>query len=381
MFIIKEYIKTILLTESKQSLINIGFPPVIASIMIEKLGNKAFIVAKWMRDYIGKSSKEEIPKDWFKKIAGGWGSDQDLTILLDLYNGALQGEEGYIKAAKEHEMNASALEEMEIEDVRKGLKKSITQKFFRYFFFRVSPFIEKIINGELTDLSPYKDLNYQEAEHKFESKRIFDDIKPIKIYPNGWKWLNVGDKCTLVGRIMKNCGSTGVMSMDPDSTMISLFDTNNTPHVVATYSPNEKRISGVEGQASTSVKDEYHDYILDLSDVLGVKHDITNEKSKELKVKTTFKNNIKKIIKLKNEDSTWNQYFQITLKDGTVWYSNGNDFIKKEELIRAKEILKKLRKEKVRLYGEGWGLIFSNTRQLERDGIKFFNIYELTKNY
>jgi len=38
------------LFESKQTIMNLGFPEVVASIFNELFGNKAFIIAKWFRD-------------------------------------------------------------------------------------------------------------------------------------------------------------------------------------------------------------------------------------------------------------------------------------------------------------------------------------------
>ena len=146
------------------------------------------------------------------------------------------------------------------------------------------------------------------------------DLTPLKTYPDGWKWIDAGKKCHIIGDKMRNCGSTGVMGTDADRTMLTLFDPNNEPHVVATYSPNEKRISGVEGGASTQIKPEYIPYVLDLIKTLDVNLDVSHEKSKELKIRYLLGDKIKSLKAI--YESLYNNVYKITTKLGKVFYTD-----------------------------------------------------------
>jgi hypothetical protein len=52
--VLKDFIQLLvgeMLQESKQGIINLGFPEVIASILYKRFGNKASLIAKWVKDY------------------------------------------------------------------------------------------------------------------------------------------------------------------------------------------------------------------------------------------------------------------------------------------------------------------------------------------
>ena len=157
------------------------------------------------------------------------------------------------KIKKQLELEIDDTQEFNKSEKLQDLREEISRGFFKKVFFSRNLIIG-IDSGKIIDLHPYANLTFREANEKYEKKSIFSDKTPVKKYPNGWRWVDAGAKCDLIGGMMKNCGSTGVMSADKDRTMLTLFDEQNIPHVVATYSPNEKRISGVEGQASTAVK-------------------------------------------------------------------------------------------------------------------------------
>jgi hypothetical protein len=136
---------------------------------------------------------------------------------------------------------------------------------------------------------------------------------------------------------MKNCGSTGVMSTDKDRTMMTLVNKANKPHVVATYSRSENRISGVEGQASTAIKDEYADYVIDLANTLQARIDTDSSTgSKYLKLKSIFKTEVERVP----GKSPFEEFFLIKMPNGLSYYSDGyqtfpaNDF---EKVILPRE--------------------------------------------
>lgn len=311
-----------ILIESKQNLMNIGFPEVIASLLIQKFGRNAFIVAKWLKDSWSYQFKGDYPKDWWQKANSRWGArDIDVVDAVRLYNAAQTSKEEYDRVRNELGFYVDPEDEFNPSDTLRMLKAEVAERLFDQIFFRYQ-LIEDIMSKELTNLKPYKDLSFQQAKDKYDEKRIFDDAQAVKEYDNGWKWINAGKKCQLVGGMMKNCGSTGVMSMDPDRTMIVLFDPNGKPHVVVTYSPNENRISGDEGQASTAVKSEYHELVLDLADHLDAKFDIERTKSKALKIKSVLRNKIDEMEEVKLQTSL-SELYKIKLKNGEVYYSDG----------------------------------------------------------
>jgi hypothetical protein len=210
------------------------------------------------------------------------------------------------------------------------LKTEIEKQLLNSLFFD-KRIIKNIMDGTLTDLKPYEKLDFFEANKKYEEKVIFSDLTPVRSYPNGWRWINVGKRCEYVGNMMRNCGSSGVMSYDKDRTIIALFDKENKPHVVVTYSPNEKRISGDEGGAGTPVKNEYADYVLDLSNVLGANFDSEKTQSKFLRVKHKIGDKLKSIKQVPGKNP-FTEVYKIKLTNGKVYFTNGYEVISEEEL-------------------------------------------------
>lgn len=315
------------LFESKQTLINIGFPEVIASLFYEIFPKNAVLLAKWFREYSIYSKEHE--KDWWRmRFSSLFRSRDTLDLygLVKLYEAGKKSQKDYNEMRRELRLWVDP-DEIEYPDAKvdqetlNGLRDAIKEKLLEDVFFS-STIVDDVLTGKLKDLKPYENLSFQEAKDKYDSLRIFDQRQIIKTYKNGWKWINAGAKCQLVGGLMRNCGSTGVMSTDPDKTMLTLFDPNNKPHVVVTYSPNENRISGDEGVASTPVKDAYHKYVLDLSDHLGARFDASRSKSTVLKIKAILRDKLKNIKQIGPKDALYPYYF-ITLQDGNSYYSNG----------------------------------------------------------
>jgi hypothetical protein len=330
--ILKEYIGSLvekILTESKQNIINLGYPPIVATLFFEKFGQKAFLLAKWYKEY--KNFRNLENDSWWAKVDHGnifrRHRDFRLPDMIFMYNAAISGDlERYQAARKEYGFSMD--EEPDLEQAAKTWKFGIEEDFFGDIFFN-SVFVKDISSGKIKDLKPYDKLTYQQAEDKYDKKRVFKDVEPIKEYPNGWRWINVGPKCQLVGGMMKNCGSTGVMSMDPDRTMITLFDPRNKAHVVVTYSPNDKRISGDQGVGSSAVKEIYHDYVFDLAKVLGVIFDFEKSNSDLMKIKgAAGPENVKTIT-----SPTGSSYYKkVELMDGTSWYTNGYSYVSETDI-------------------------------------------------
>ena len=324
-----------LLSENKQEIIALGFPKVIADILYENFGKNAFQIAKWNKDYSGFKDKENW---WIMTNSSYSMRTLGLADYVRLYEGT-KDVESFKKAFYHVYEKEPKIEEYELEEQRDFFKKRIEEDLLNSTFFDYLTLIKDVKDGKLTDLAPYKKLSYQQAQDKYDKKQIFKDVSPIKVYENGWKWINVGKKCHLIGDKMKNCGSAGVMSSDEDRTIIVLFDKGNKPHVIVTYSPNQKRISGEEGIAGSLVKDKYSNYVVDLEDILGAKIDKQKTKNKILKLKSFFKDSLKDIKRLgKILKYDYNEYFLVELKNGEKYYSNGELYLSEKdiELIKNK---------------------------------------------
>jgi len=305
-------------------------------LISKKFGRADYLVSKWYKEYNHKPKTRDgsytFPKDWWADVNAEWDV-VDIVDAVRLYDGAIKSKEAYAKARREAELPIGEHEFDDLKSTAKYLKYQIENKIFDNVFFSRS-IIEDIASKKITDLKPYKNLSFSEAMDAYDKKRTFFDIKPIKTYKNGWKWIDVGKQCQLVGKAMKNCGSTGVMSRDPDKTIITLFDINNKPHVVVTYSPNEKRISSDEGVAGSIVKNKYHHYILDLSKLLNAHFDAEKSKSKLLKLKYILANKVKsiKLIDEPPQNTNEEEFFVVNFNDGTQYYSDGFYLIPKSEI-------------------------------------------------
>lgn len=322
------------LNESVQNLVNIGFPKIIASVLNSNFGKNAYLVGKWYREYDSYGS-DRGNKWWSRPTFTMMKSDREIRVYVEMYE-MLQKVNTKEEFEKERDLiqKKYMYESLDFSEQKKDLirylKTEIENKFLDSSFFD-KRIIKDIKNGILTDVKPYEKLDFSDANKKYEEKIIFSDLTPVKSYPNGWRWINVGKRCEYVGNMMRNCGSAGVMSYDEDRTIIALFDKENIPHVVVTYSPNEKRISGDEGGASTPVKNEYADYVLDLAKTLGVNFDSEKTTSKFLKIKYELGDKLKTIKQVPGK-SIFNEVYEIKLVDGKVYFTNGYEVISKQEL-------------------------------------------------
>lgn len=334
--VLKDFIQLLvgeLLQESKQGIMNLGFPEVIASILYKRFGNKAPLIAKWVKDYnIYKATSRsgEVAKDWWRAAHRRFSRGLNLVDLVDLYEASKKSVEELNKIRKELELHVDPAKDVSLENERRVYKAEIESMLEREEMAFYSVLIRDIESGKIKDLKPYEDLSFEEAKKKYDEKRIFEDQTPVKAYSNGWRWINVGPRCELVGKKMSNCGSAGVMSMDPDKTIITLFDEHQNPHVVVTYSPNEKRISGDEGAGSTGVKPEYHKYVLDLAKTLEVQFDYNRSKSPELRLKGALGDAVQNIDRY--FENSLNIIYLLKMRDGKIYYTNSYDFISKNDL-------------------------------------------------
>jgi|15BtaG_2_1085339.scaffolds.fasta_scaffold00005_110 hypothetical protein len=329
---------------SAQQIVNLGYPEVIAKVFIERFGKNAFIIAKWMNEY-HLWGVNKIPMDWIRNV-GRLRGEGLLANLLQMLDAALKGEDAYDKWSKEngysgiesYDPYSQETRRIDLEEHIPLIKKEIKEIFLKDIFFD-RDLIRDIVSGEVNNLNQYKKLSYKEAAEIYADKKISLEMPTIKQYVNGYRWIDSGKKCDILGQKMKNCGSVGAMGIDEDRTMLILLDKNQNPHIVATYHPNEKRISSIEGAGSSPAKADYHKYIIDLIEDLGVNYeDRGSPKSKLLKLKYDLKDLKPDILKIP-VDSLFDEYFIVKIND-EIYYTNGAIFLSEAD---AKLIEKSLR--------------------------------------
>lgn len=356
--------------ESKQDIVNLGFPEIIAKLFYNKFGNLSFLLAKWYRDY--KYPNDPKPENWWLQTTSGFYQTSSLYDLTDLYR-FTDTEENYRRALYRKGISDDNFLDLEYE--RKEIEKQIELFLFKREHFFENDFVKKIISGEISDLAPYKKLSFDDARTKFDKKNIFKDKQPIKVYSNGFKWIDVGSKCHLIADTMKNCGSALLMSSDKDRTMLVLFDGKNKPHIVVTYSPNEKRINADQGVASSVPKEKYHDYILDLANFLNVRYDSELSKSPALRAKYLISRITNNFEKLPIEEDGWSAYFRFTV-DNQIYYTNSRDVVSQNDYSEVEKDLQDGTLKLPNKYGKTVEKIFNNAnrRSLIEIGVKFIKL-------
>jgi hypothetical protein len=321
---------------AKQDITALGFPGVVSKLLYGKYGNLAPLIARWYKDYRVPASWEG--DDWWRTFM--WDSRKQFSLytLTYLYENS-RDLESFLKACERMDIKPSqGLTQETLDSERDWLVNRLLDDFFGDVFFNYYSLIQDITSGNLKDLAPYKRLKFLDAQQKYEKRKYFQESEPLKVYENGFKWIDVGRKSTLLSEKMKNCGSAGLMSWDKNATIISLFGPNGKPHVMVTYSPGEKRISGDECAGSTEVKPEYHQYVLDLANHLGARFDASKSKSTELGLKYRLRDKAQSLEKLKTSEYSYDSYFRFVV-DGEVFYTDSNSVVPEDEIRRAKKMI------------------------------------------
>jgi hypothetical protein len=370
------------LVAAKQDLINMGFPEIVSRILYEKYGKLAPLIAKWYKQYKTSSHGAEH-SEWWRMVNWSFSDRVSLYAMTYMYENAIDPE-SYVKAADKMGLDlrgmGEGVDQSMVDEFRQSMIPAIRNKFFEEGFFTYYPLMKDISSGNLTDIAPYKKLGFDDAVMKYENKRHFEDIKPLKVYPNGFKWIDVGKKSVLLSQQMKNCGSAGLMSMDSNATILALFGPTNKPHVMVVYSPGEKRISGDECAGSTEVKPEYHDYVLDIANHMGSRFDEAKSKSTALRVKYLLKDKADSLEQIQfrdNDGFSYNEYFRF-MSDGQEYYTDGSTVVSGAEMKRVQEMIDngelEVRYPQDTIYKTI--LNHNNQRELAYAGVKFTPIYK-----
>lgn len=365
-----------MLAESKQLLVDMGYPEIISRLFYEKFGKNAVIVARWFKQANAFGINSERPDWWYTALSNF--RKPSIADYTRLYS-STSDPESYKKAAEWLGLDTDdeIIDDDYLQSQREALGEQIEQAFEKHTFFRAYSLIEDLASGKLKDLAGYKKLNFQAAQHRYDEKNIYEKMKPIKTYEDGFKWVDIGSKCQLLGSQMSNCGSVGTMSMDPNATIIALFGPTNKPHVMVTYSPGEKRISGDQGAGYTPVKDKYHSYIIDLADTMGARFDADKSKSQLMRLKYLLRGKLQSIQEL-DPGAAFGSNYRIVLGGGT-YYTNGYTVVSDADVHRVQDMLKK---GVITLHHQGKDMVASvlataNSPDLARHGVTYTSIDQL----
>ena len=324
---------------------SLGYPEVIAQLFVKRFGKNSYIIAQWMNDYHGFGGRK-TPSEWINDV--GRFSGSNMGTLLQMLEAADIGEDAYDKWALEaghpklseaggYDYSSGTYRPAELESHVKSVKREIEEQFYGDAFFD-RDLIRDIVSGATTNVKQFRKMNFTDARDKYMSKKIYSDLKSELEFEDGYRWINVGPRCDIIGRDMKNCGSTGVMSLDPDRTMLTLVDKNDKPHIVTTYSPNEKRISAPEGIGSSAPKEKYHKHILDLISHLGVRlyEKSGGTKSKELDQKYLLRGSDFKVEPIRMDN--YGAHMRLSI-NGNIWFSNYYVFISEEDITKVRNYM------------------------------------------
>lgn len=371
------------LIAAKQDIVAMGFPEIISKILYEKYGKLAPLIAKWFKEYYASGAHAERP-DWWRFLSS-FSNDVSLQSLTYLYESGTDPE-SFTKIA-EHEgiyLEYDLFTQEQVNDYRHNLVNTIRENLFKKVFFSAYSLIQDITSGKVTDVAPYKRLRFLAAVIEYDKKRHFEQATPLKIYSNGFKWIDAGKKSQILSEMMRNCGSAGLMSMDEDRTILALFGPTNKPHVMVTYSPNEKRISGDQCGGSSPVKPEYHDYVLDLVELLGVRFDANKSKSPSLRTKYLLRNKAQSIQPLKVEDpSNYSQDILFKfISEGQEFYTNGEYVVSGFDVDRIQDLIdhgeiKLPYPDKAASRAVFWSR--ANRELLEEQGVRYTSMYDFVK--
>ncbi len=366
-----------LLVEARGDIEAMGFPSVISRVLYERYGRRAVLVARWFRDWCLGDHLDSADASWFRMhFLYGHRGGMSLSSLCELYDATWESSEAYIRRAAQEgiTLDLAKVDDDYLFKMRCRLLDEIRDELFEQTgFFTRYRIMRDLTSGVLKDVAPYRRLRFLEAEDRYERRVLFKDKEPLVEYPNGYRWVDVGPKSTLVGRMMRNCGSSGLMGLDSDRTILCLFGPSQAPHALVVYHPNEKRISHEEGVGSSALKSEYHPYVLDLVRRLGVSFDVDRSKSMELALKyRTGVDSSPHPDFASDSDCSYRRF-----QSGGVWYVTDGDVAVSEADVAR--VGRELASGGLRVY---WGadhpvkaaLASSNREIMMRAGVRFLRL-------
>jgi hypothetical protein len=386
----KKILKEALLLSEGSLSNNLGFPKSLEEAFEDIFGNRVTTYGKWFKEYQGKS---RYGGPWYSGISHYRSpSDLDLLECVRMLEAIRTGDEERFNQLIEVDEWSDrgdskwakiGLKEKGMQNAKPYLEKQLRDGLVDDAIFFTRDIVKDHEKIKKQEFKQYSKMSFKDASAKYSQIKAFSESKEIMTFDDGHRWLDVGPRCQFVGREMKNCGSTGVMSLDPDKTMLILVDSKNKPRIVATLSPNEKRLSGVEGSAGSYPKEEYYDHIVKLADFLDVKFDVTRSDSFLLNLKYLFRGVKIKIKQLKT-DNEYERLYEIILPNKKKLYSDTNYFILEDEARKAGEILNQKYFSKpvnfsTRLRNNIKKILHGRNRQLVGDEVKYYTIYTISR--
>lgn len=272
-----------LLSESKQEVVALGVPGVIAGLLYELFGRNAHLIARWERDSSPSGGDEG---DWWLRAhrIPRLGEDASLSDLVALHESLSAPERFAVEYRRVFERRPK-LDPESMERHRAFLTRQIRKQYLSSHFQGMS-LVRGIREGRVTDLAPYKRLRFADAQEKYDEKGLFRDREPVMVFSDGWRWVDAGRNCELLRRHMKNCGS--VVGEGEGASMLALFDAGGKPHVIITWKPEERTLGNEQGAGGTPIKDDYSDYVVALARHLGATLDAGKSRNGIVAVKQRF---------------------------------------------------------------------------------------------
>lgn len=325
-----------LLKESRQEVVSLGVPKVIADLLYELFGSSAHLIARWERDHSPSGGED---KDWWVRshTIPKLNEDASLSDLVSLYE-KLSDPERFASEYRRVFRRRPKLDPENMERHRDILKRRIRKQYLSSRFQGMS-LVRDIREGRVTDLAPYKRLRFAYAQEKYDEKGLFRDREPVMGFPDGWRWVDAGQSCELLHRHMKNCGS--VEGEGPGARILALFDAGNKPHVMVTWRPDERSLSNEQGAGSTPIKDDYSDYVVALARHLGARLDAAKSRNSIVAVKQMFGPDAR--IEVAHEDGLSGRKDSVFLvrSRGRQYYAGKDGAADVEEVEREVERLEK----------------------------------------
>ena len=164
------------LLESNQEIVNLGYPLIIAKLFSARFGKHAFLIARWFREYHSHGDTE----NWWRRLTPGFGTSLSLPDLVFLYDST--GSEETYRAAQKHLDLYVDKDFYDEDETREAIKREIEEQLSENIFFKAYSIIQDIESGTLIDVAPYKKLRFEEAQFKYDEKRVVNSCP--KIYRN-----------------------------------------------------------------------------------------------------------------------------------------------------------------------------------------------------
>lgn len=353
----------------------LGYPKPLAKILQKRFGGNSFLIARWLKEYYNYLQSP----NWWENLGRGFSSsfsDSRMKILISLLSRLEEGRESYLKYLVSKDMLDPS--EMETyfwnpESQKIELEKEIEDVLFSDHFF--SRDLTKKIMQNPSATQRYQDKTFKEASEDFGRRNLLELDKVILSYENGWRWIDAGKRNDMVAHDLANCGSSGLMSDDPDRTILALINDIGTVKLIVTWSPNQKRISSARdsGGSRESIKSMYHSYILDLMKKIGANYlpNSVQKEDVELCIRTISDGEPELL-----SESLFGNKYKFKTVDGENWIAIDNDSFLKEndynkisfhlqEIGEFEKTKKEERKEK-EMFDENKSL-FQNFNITEKD--------------